>query len=213
MNSHLLRYNKTKKIFLFDFETCNLNLFFDINRPWQVAWLTFDLNKVHDIQERKMKWNDFEIKIKPEVAMINHFNQSIYDREAVDEKIVFNEMYAKIEQTDYLMAHNGLGFDIFFLREWYKRHGKNYKLLHHKMIDTNCLAKGKKMNIIYSQDKDLTEYQFKLLSKKVKGIKTKLGIIAKEYNIEHDYANLHDAKTDILLNKKVWDRIKLEVEI
>lgn len=214
MNSHLLRFDKEKKITFFDFETQNLNLFFEFNRPWQLAWLIVKGNESLEIEERKIKWQDFEFDIDSKVAELNHFDKNQYLREAIDEEIVFNQFYAVEQSSDLLIAHNGLGFDIYFLNEWYKRHGKNYKGLIYKLIDTNCLAKGIKSDNLYKADNEtFIEYQYKCQALRVKGMKTRLIYLGKEMGIEHDYERCHDAKVDIELNKKVWDRLKFQIEI
>jgi hypothetical protein len=46
-----------------------------------------------------------------------------------------------------------------------------------------------------------------------KGLKTRLEIIAKEYGIEFDYANLHDGLQDIKLNKLVWEKQRFQLDI
>ena len=59
----------------------------------------------------------------------------------------------------------------------------------------------------------LLEYQYRLSTKKKKGIKTNLTALGKEYDIDHDYKNLHNALVDLELNVKVWQKLKWKVEI
>jgi len=59
----------------------------------------------------------------------------------------------------------------------------------------------------------LIEYQYKLLHTYKKGIKTNLTALGKDYTIDHDYENLHNAIVDLELNLKVWNKIKFQVEI
>ena len=46
------------------------------------------------------------------------------------------------------------------------------------------------------------------MSKRVKGVKTNLTALGKEYNIDHNYDKLHDALVDLELNLKVWNKLK-----
>ena len=45
-----------------------------------------------------------------------------------------------------------------------------------------------------------------------KGLRTSLGALGKSNNIQHDYANLHDALVDLELNIKVWDKLKYQID-
>ncbi len=213
MNDHLLRFDKTKKILLFDFETFNLCLSFIHNRPWQVGSLLIQGDRILESYESNIKWPGCDLKISKEAAIVTHFNEIKYNLTARDESEVFAELYPKIEEADLILGHNILGFDIFLLKEWYKMYNKPWKHLINKLIDTNCLARGIKMDIKYKQGDNLLEYQYRTVSRKQKGVKTRLEVLGKEYSINHDYESLHEALSDVALNKKVWDKLKWEVEI
>ena len=51
------------------------------------------------------------------------------------------------------------------------------------------------------------------MSKRVKGVRTNLTALGKEYNISHDYEKLHDALVDLELNLKVWNKLKWEIDL
>ena len=42
----LLRFKKNQKYMVFDFETCNLNLVSEENKPWQLAFLIYEGDKL-----------------------------------------------------------------------------------------------------------------------------------------------------------------------
>ena len=42
----LLRFNKAQKYMIFDFETCSLNLGSLENKPWQLAFLIIENDKI-----------------------------------------------------------------------------------------------------------------------------------------------------------------------
>ena len=51
------------------------------------------------------------------------------------------------------------------------------------------------------------------MSKHARGVKSKLSVVAKEQEIEFDENTLHDAIQDVLLMKKVFEKIVWQVEI
>jgi DNA polymerase III epsilon subunit-like protein len=57
------------------------------------------------------------------------------------------------------------------------------------------------------------EYQYKMANIRAHGVKTKLEILGKEFEIEHDYEHLHDAIVDLQLNLKVWNKLKTLIEL
>ena len=91
--------------------------------------------------------------------------------------------------------------------------GESYKPLVDKIIDTNCLARGLKTDNPYTQDQNLLEYQYKMYHTRVKGVRTNLSSLGKEYEINHDYDKLHDALVDLELNIKVWNKLKWQVDL
>ena len=94
--------------------------------------------------------------------------------------------------------------------------GKDYKHLMPKIIDTNSIAKGIKMDVSYQANGDpngLLLHQYKMVHKRKRGVKTNLTALGKEFDIEHDYDNLHDAVVDLELNIKVWDKLKYMVDV
>lgn len=217
MHEHLLRFDKTKRLVFLDFETYNLNLNFSHNKPWQIGMLRVigqDIEAEHDIL---VKW-PHPPKFDP--AMVFHiFKCSVeqllnrIDTRGIAPEEAFRIMFDELEKADYIVGHNTLGFDIYLMFEYYKLMGKRADHLVTKFIDTNCLAKGIKMSMPYKPGENFMEYQYKILHKKQKGVKTRLGLLGTEYGIEHDYQNLHDAITDLKLNKKVWEKLRLQVEI
>ena len=92
---------------------------------------------------------------------------------------------------------NILGFDIYLIKELYKMHGADYKPLVPKIIDTNCIARGIKMDIPYKAGEDFLEYQYRIYNTRRKGIKTNMTALGKEFDIKHDYENLHNALVDL----------------
>ena len=61
MNEDLLRFNNQQKYLVFDFETCNLNLCSTDNKPWQLAFLVCQGNKVLEEYDYYIYWEDLKI--------------------------------------------------------------------------------------------------------------------------------------------------------
>ena len=213
MNAHLLRFDKTKKLVFFDFETFNLNLSFQFNRPWQTGLLWAQGDKIIKTEEYWIKWQNCDLRIGAGAAAVTHYNQEEFDSKAVFAEECFENIYNALEEADYIVGQNTLGFDLYLVRDWWRMNGKPWRHLVDKFIDTNCIARGIKMNTPYKPGDNLLEYQYRTLAKKVKGMKTNLTALGKEYNIEHDYTSLHQALSDVELNFKVWRKLIFAIEI
>jgi len=112
-----------------------------------------------------------------------------------------------------------LGFDIYLLKGYYELMGEDYSHLVEKIIDTNCLSRGIKYEMPFrrrngkASREELLLYQYKIMNTRKKRVKSRLEALGKEYGIEHDYDTLHDALSDLQLNLKVWNKLKLQIDI
>ena len=220
MDNHLIRFQKKKFLFL-DFETFNVCLSDEFNLPWQVATILVEtvednkgriINRERGRQDLYIKW-DTDLKISKEAKIITKYSDSKFKKRCIPEEEAFKIIYNLVEQADYLVGHNFLGFDIYLLRNWYRKHGKNYDNLPHKTLDTFAMAKSVALNHPYKNNEcSLLEFQMKMIGIRKKGIKTNLGALGKSNQIEHDYSKLHDALVDLELNVKVWDKLKYQID-
>ena len=216
MDGDLLRYNKTIKYTFLDCETFNLNLSFHFNRPWQIAVINAKGDKIVDKKDVRINWKKFapHLAIGAEAARITHFNQAIHDQLAQEPDVAFNQFWNDLKKTDYIIMHNGLRFDIYLLKGYAEFMGVPWKFIVNKVIDTKAIAQGIKMGIPYTPKQgDFVDYQYRMSNTFVKGIKTSLVTLAKEYGIEVDEAKLHDALYDLEINKQVWDKMKFQIEL
>jgi DNA polymerase III epsilon subunit-like protein len=212
MDDHLLRFDKDKTYVLIDCETENLCLNSFHNLPWQIAMIKTKGGEKVDEKDYYVKW-DREINISPEAARITKFSRKTYENKAVSYKEIFPTIKDWLDEADYIVGHNILGFDIYLIKSFYEKQGEDYSHLLNKVLDTYCIAKGIKSNLPFTNETDFLEYQYKMLNKVIKGIKTNLKALGKEYNIDHDYENLHNALVDLELNLKVWNKLKWQVDI
>tara|TARA_R110000737_G_scaffold111243_1_gene144198 strand:+ start:467 stop:1132 length:666 start_codon:yes stop_codon:yes gene_type:complete len=220
MDNHLIRFQKKKFLFM-DFETFNVCLSDKFNLPWQVATILVETvedskgrlkNRELGRQDLYLKW-DTDLKISKEAKRITRYSDSKFNKLCIPEEEAFQTIYDLVEKCDYLVGHNFLGFDIYLLRNWYRKHGKNYDSLPHKTLDTFAMAKSVALGYGYKNNEcSLLDFQMKMISIRKKGIRTSLGAVGKSNNIDHNYANLHDALVDLELNIKVWDKLKFQID-
>ena len=212
MDEHLLRFKEDTEYVFIDLETENLCLNREQNLPWQIGMIKVKGNKKVAEKDIYVSW-ERDLNVGKEAARITRFSPTQYKKRAIPYDEIFPTMDDWLSNSDYIAGHNILGFDIYLIKEYYGIMGKEYKQLLPKVIDTMCLARGIKSGNYYKQGEDLLIYQYKMLHERVKGMRTNLISLGKEYEIKHDYARLHDAIVDLELNLKVWNKMKWMVEL
>jgi len=215
MDGHLLRYRQDVKYAFIDLETFNLNLSFKYNRPWQVGIIFVEGEKVVDAQDIRIEWPDAPyLSIGKEAAMITKFDPVLHKKLAILPEAAFSRFWPLLEKADYIVMHNGLKFDLYLLKDFALKMGKEWKWMMPRILDTKSIAQGIKMAIPYKpKDGSFLEWQYRMANIIVHGVKTRLAILGKEYGISHDYDRLHDAIVDLELNLKVWNKLKYQIEI
>lgn len=212
MNSHLMRYDKSKRLLFFDLETFNLQLSWYYNRPWQCGMIEMQGGKVLAEHDHWIKWNT-DLKIGAGAAAATHFNQAKFDRLAVPFEQCADNIYRCFEEADFLIGHNILGFDIYMVYELYKQMGKPYDHLVDKMIDTLSLGRMYKLKLNKPKDTPWIQYQYKLQTCRQKRLGCTLEGLGKEFKIPFDSSGLHDAVNDLRLNVEVWKNLINVIEI
>jgi DNA polymerase III alpha subunit (gram-positive type) len=213
MDEHLLRFSKNKTMVFIDCETENLCLHSSHNLPWQVAMIKIVNGKKVDEKDFLIK-HDREFHVSAAAARITRFNPTSHAKKAVDFHEIFPTIRDWLDNADYILGHNILGFDIYLIKGLYEKSGLDYQHLMGKILDTMCLVRGVKVGVDYKPESEsVLEYQYKLLHTRKKGLKTNLQAVAKEYNIEHDYEMLHNALVDLELNVKVWNKLVYQLNI
>ena len=82
-----------------------------------------------------------------------------------------------------------------------------------KILDTFALMKGVRLESKYKSGSDLLAYQYKQIHTIKSKIKCSLGVLGKEFDIDHDHNSLHDALVDFELNLKFWNKLKYMIEV
>lgn len=191
----------------FDFETEGLNL--GLTRPWQLAYVETSQGKI--IEEQDLYIDIHDLNINPQAAAVTGFSWDVYNKRKrpADEvvKIIEEKM---IYSDNILVAHNGLGFDVYVMANLFTYVGKKlvFKDFIYRVIDTLCIARGKFHGIEVPDDpRERLEMMYKMLSRIDRSFKGKLSDIAKDYGIDFDPTKLHDAIYDVRLLDKVYQRI------
>ena len=213
MREHLLRFDKSKTYVFIDCETFNLCLNSVYNLPWQIAMIKAVAGKKVAEKNFYIKW-DTDLKIGAEAAKITKYSQKTMDDKGVPPEEAFPTIRDWVDNADWIIAHNMLGFDLYLIKDYYRLNGLDYKHLMPKILDTNSLARGVKLGTPYKEDEgSLIEYQYRMTNTRKKGVRTNLTALGKGYDIDHDYDKLHNAIVDLELNLKVWNKLKWQIEV
>ena len=214
MKEKLLRFQNEQKYLLFDYETCNLNLISG-NKPWQLAFMVVEKNKIVDQKDYWLKWDDLEVS--PEAAKITGFTKSKYNKKASDplqalehfERYLYDDSYIKV-------GHNLLGFDVYMHNLHRKLVDKNLKpdfSYMNQLVDTLCLAKALKKQIKLSKEDNFLAWQYRLNHLIERGLSCNLKQCCKDFDVDFDEKRLHDALYDINVNYEVFKKMIWEIEI
>lgn len=209
IGSDLLRFSN-KKIFLFDFETQRLNLMED-NLPFQLSWAVADKHSITSSTDYYLKWPNF--KMSKEAAVITKFSQKWVEN-GTDPEFVLNAFESYLMDDSYIIAgHNLLGFDIFVHQIFRRALGRKVDYSYvHRVIDTNVLARAYKLKITPDKN-NLLAWQYKIYSNPQRGVKTSLGLMAKELGMNVDENRLHESGYDLTVNHFVYNSLINLVEI
>tara|TARA_B100002019_G_scaffold138108_1_gene118999 strand:- start:37529 stop:38170 length:642 start_codon:yes stop_codon:yes gene_type:complete len=213
MKEKLLRFNKKQKYMFFDYETCNLNLVSEQNKPWQLAFIVTDLSKVIDKADYLVKWKN--LKVSKEAAKITGFNKAKYEKNNVCAKKVLTHFEKYLYDDSIIkVGHNIFGFDFYMHNTHRKLCGKNTDYSYVKnSLDTVCLARAIKKGIKKQKETDMVSWQYRLLNIRERNLKVNLQQCCKDYDIEFDPEKLHDALYDIERNVEVFKKMIWDIEI
>lgn len=210
MNESLLRFNKKQRYVVFDTETEGLNLV--TSRPWQVAWMVVEGDKIIEKNDLFIEWPD--LKVSEGAAKITGFTEKEYNKKCEPPKQVWEKFSQDLYNPDHLIiGQNLLGFDVYMVNIWRRlmNLGADYSFIP-RILDTKALATAiaKEMPVVKD---DFIGWQYRLLNYRERGLKTSQATLLKKYNIDHDPKRLHDALYDIEMNFKVFRKQLFDLEI
>ena len=210
MTEPLLRFNKKQRYIVFDTETEGLNLI--TSRPWQVAWLVVEGDKIVARNDRFIHWPN--INVSEGAAKVTGFSMKEYNKNSKAPNQVWEEFSKDLyDENNLIIGQNLLGFDVYMVNIWRKLMGKDpdYSFVS-RIIDTKSLATAIAKQIPVDKD-DFIGWQYRLLNYRERGLKTSQATLLKKYNIDHDPKRLHDALYDIEMNFKVFRKQLFDLEI
>lgn len=203
--------NLDKPLLLFDTETEGLCKYF--SRPFQIGFLVVENNKIVKEFESYISWNP--LKISKDAARVTKFDEKRYKEHANQNKEVLAQFESYLYNTEYnIMGMNILGYDSLIHNTWRRNLGlkSDYSWLD-RLIDIHPLAKGAKLEIPYNRNDDFLAYQFRMSSIVKKGLKTNLGLLARENKIELDESKQHSGLYDCHLVLNIWNKwLKYKLE-
>ena len=210
VGANLLRYKKDQLYLVADTETESLNLYFA--RPWEVGFALFDVNGIKEFHNYQIKWDN--LNVSAGARFVTGFSDSEYAEKAEDPKKILEIFEKYLYNPKYIkLGHNWLGFDAYIHNTWRRLMGakSDYSYLH-QTFDTNCLQKAYKLEIKPDQD-NLLAWQYRLVNKRVKGLKTGIDACCREFGIPIDESRRHEAKYDCELNIEVFKKQLWKIEI
>ena len=213
MIEDLLRFKKNQKYIVFDFETCNLNLVSEHNKPWQLAFLIYHGDKLVESNDYHIHWDD--LRMSDGARKVTGFNDAKYKKLSQPAEKVLDHFEKFLYNEEYInLGHNILGFDIYIHNIFRKLLGRptDYSYLK-QSIDTLSIAKAIHKDIEYDKEIDFLSWQFKLNSVYERGMRLNLGACCKTYDVEFDPERLHDALYDIQKNYEVFKKMMWTIKI
>ena len=204
----MLPYNQ--KYLVFDTETEGLNL--HSSRPWQVAWLICQGNKVLERHDRLISYKDLEIS--KTVAKLTGFTWDRYNAEKEPLKKVWSDFKKDLFNPEYkIVGQNLLGFDVYMVAIMQRLLGEtpDYSYLN-RIYDTRALGKAYREELSKPK-KDLLSWQYKVIHDRSLKAKVSQLQLLKFFGIDFVEDKLHDALYDNEMCFKVFCALKKEMDL
>lgn len=198
------KLNIKQTIYCTDVETESLNL--NTSRPWEFAWVVMDNGKIVDSQSRYLWWEDLNIGEK--AAQVTGFDREKYVKLAKDPAEVYAEVKSwLLDSNNLLCFHNGLNFDVYQIRNWFREIGAPTDFGWVKrVVDTNALAKA----FISSAKPDYDNFdawQQRWANYIRKGLKSNITYLCKEWGIDIDESKTHAGDYDCYLTAQIYKKL------
>jgi len=209
----MLRFNKNQKYLCFDFETCHLNLLNIENKPWQLSYIVAKGNQIIKEVDNFIYWPN--LKISKGAQEVTHFDERKYHSLASDPKDVLSAFEEYLYDPEYIIVgQNLLGFDVYIHNIFRKLINKRTDFSYiNRIIDTNCIAKAIKKNLIPPKNSDFIIWQYKLNNFREKGLKTSIKAQLKDYKIDFDENMLHNSMYDVQMNFQIFQKQIWQIDI
>lgn len=209
----MLRFDKNQKYLCFDFETCHLNLLDIENKPWQLSYIVAKGNQIIKEVDNFIYWPN--LKISKGAQEVTHFDERKYHSLASDPKDVLNSFEEYLYDPEYIIVgQNLLGFDVYIHNIYRKLLDKQSDFSYiNRIIDTNCIAKAIKKNLVPPKNLDFIIWQYKLNNFREKKLKTSIKAQLKDYKIDFDENMLHNSMYDVQMNFKIFQKQIWQIDL
>ena len=210
MHESLLRFDKKQRYVVFDTETEGLNLV--TSRPWQVAWLLVQGDKIIDKRDFFIHWPN--LNVSEGAARVTGFSYNDYAKKSMPPNVVWEKFSEDLyDKNNLIVGQNLLGFDVYMVNVWGKLMGMDADYSYvDRIIDTKSLATAIAKDMPVEKD-NFINWQYRLLNHKERGLRTSQATLLKKYNIDHDPKRLHDALYDIEMNFKIFRKQLFDLEL
>jgi len=214
MNEQILRFDKKQKYLIFDTETEGLNLI--KSKPFQIAWIIAQGDRIIDRQNRYIRWDD--LNVSEGAAKTTRFDINHYNEVAEDPTKLWQEFSKELYNPDYkVVGHNLLGFDVYMIDVWRKLIGLDSDHSYvDRIIDTLSVARAiadvepEKPKIDFD---NFIYWQYKWINNHKRGVRASQAALLKKYKIDHDKNRLHHALYDIEMNFEIFKKQLFQIEL
>ena len=138
MTDTLLRFNRNQRYVVFDTETEGLNLI--KSRPWQVAWLIAEGDKIISRTDRFIHWPN--LNVSEGAARVTGFSKKEYEKNSRAPHQVWEEFSEVLfDDRNLIVGQNLLGFDVYMVDVWRRQMARDLNQEYvSRIIDTKALA-------------------------------------------------------------------------
>lgn len=190
---------------IFDVETENLNV--GMCRPYQIGYRVEENKKV---LARKDIWIDIpNLKVSEGAARVTGFTYDEWDRRKEPLVSTLDQIEADFfsDPDTIFVAHNGLGLDIYILRNLFLEGGReiDFKKMILNFRDTLSLSRARYLQLTPPEmgTPEFARFQYQMLAAHERGMKMKLADMCKEMDIPIDISKTHDALYDVDLTSQL----------
>lgn len=119
---------------------------------------------------------------------------------------VYEEIKSWFFGKNMLGFHNGLNFDVYIIRNWFRNINKKHDYEWVKrVVDTNALAKAYKSES--RPESNFDAWQYKWVNTRKRGLKSNITDLCKEMGIDIDETKTHQGDYDCYLTSQIYKKI------
>jgi DNA polymerase III epsilon subunit-like protein len=162
--------------------------------------------KITESESRYLWWDDLDIGAK--AAEVTGFDRDKYRDKAIDPAAVYQEVKGwLLDGNSLLCFHNGLNFDVYQIRNWFREIGAPTGFDWVKrVVDTNALAKAY-LSGAKPDYKNFDAWQTKWANFLKKGLKSNITYLCENWEIPIDKSKTHQGDYDCYLTAQIYKQL------